>query len=318
MLLRFISVILLVWALPCFAFASDVQLKSYKASYKISLVDPGSTKNIYASADGELDLKFDVMCDGYATEQHMSVLLVNHEGQGMRVRLDLLSFESLDGKTMQFETTTRQAGVIISSVKGRAYIDGDTLKVITFKPKESEVLIKGGASFPTPFLIDVIKKAALFQKAQAQGLSQVIFDGTGGEPYRVSSVIYAQKPFANDEVSETLEHNFQKASQEQGNLLSAHKELTPEAFLKRQRSGEKNVNEKNFTPHKPSSVTSQINAWLVRSGFYALDQNKSEPEFQVEQWITQHGIIRQISFDYGNYKLQGKLVSLKQTNNSCD
>lgn len=179
-----LALALTLGAAPAFA-ADPVPLAAHRALYTLTLASARGED--VAAARGTMSYEVEDSCDGWATQQRLSMTITNRSGQDIEMVTDYATWERKDGLRMRFHMrqTTEQA--VTEQVDGDATLEGPggagTVRYTVPEPKE--VPLPPGTLFPTAHTAAIIAAAEAGQKF----LNIPIFDGTGDKGAQQSSVL---------------------------------------------------------------------------------------------------------------------------------
>ncbi len=152
------------------------QLVSYRANYDLTLVraDPGGS---VVAGDGALRIVFENVCQGYTLTQQLHTRTAGEDGNVVDSDFTSTSFESIDGRRLQFNIHDRVNGILVESYNGVAHIPelGGTGRATFNEPKRTPLGLPAGTVFPTMQLRRLLWAAA----AGKDFVSVPIFDGSG-------------------------------------------------------------------------------------------------------------------------------------------
>jgi len=171
-------------ATPAFA-ADPVPIAAHKALYDLT-VDKIRGEGL-AGARGSMSYEVDDSCDGWATQQRLTLHLVNRDGQDVEMITDYATWESKDGLRMRFHMRQTTDTALTDQADGEASLDGPGQggMVHYTQPEEKDVPLPPGTLFPTAHTAAIIAAAAAGQKF----LGLPIFDGTGDKGAQDSSIL---------------------------------------------------------------------------------------------------------------------------------
>ncbi|MGH1397961.1 MAG: EipB family protein [Alphaproteobacteria bacterium] len=182
------TLILLVLFLPQAAIAAQSTFTPHKALYDISLKSVSNGSQI-ANISGKMYYEWHEDCDAWTSKHRFNLLYEYADEPAMRITSDFSTFESFDGKTLDFISRRKQNGELFEEVRGQA-ANGQAL-----------FSAPGGLSYPLPdntlfpmahskFVLQAIKDKQKFASA-------ILFDGSDDEgPVLVNAIIGAPIPNA--------------------------------------------------------------------------------------------------------------------------
>ncbi|NEU13723.1 cell envelope integrity EipB family protein [Methylobacterium sp. BTF04] len=170
--------------------ATPIRLANHRAVYDLSLAESGGTRAV-ESARGRIVIEFTGdACKGYTMQTRQVTVLESGETGSRTSDLRNTTFESGDGKSYRFKTSTTLNGTASPSVDGTAESASDTLKVRLKEPKRDQFQSSHEVLFPTFHMRRLIQAARDGQTT----LSVKVFDGSddGRKVYDTLAVIGRQ------------------------------------------------------------------------------------------------------------------------------
>jgi EipB-like len=183
------------------ALAQAITLVPYQAGYELKLLkSKGKAVN---DAQGRIGIIFGGSpCEGYTTTVRQEIQLSDGEGQTMRTRMQMSSFEASDGKSMQFNSTKAAPSGQSQITKGIAERANDGgLSIALMQPKANKIDSESTAVFPTEHVMQLITAARRSERLH----SVRVYDGLdGGEKiYDTTAVIGPEVDNARRQITET-------------------------------------------------------------------------------------------------------------------
>lgn len=163
--------------LPSLAAAPDLasQLTGQHAVYKLSL-SKLRTHDI-TGATGQMNFNVVDGCTGWATTQHMTLIIRNVDGSLTKSVSDYITWESKDGKTLSFtlRESDNDGKEKIDSAGTATHTGPDESGVIDYTaPTKKEVKLPPGTLFPMQHTEALLAAG----RAGKQFISPLLFDGT--------------------------------------------------------------------------------------------------------------------------------------------
>jgi hypothetical protein len=159
-------------------------LQSYRAVYDMSL-DPHAQG--FASVQdltGSLSVEFRRMCEGWMMQQHSLTETHLPDGSKEMTKWGYVVLESLDGKTLHFNSYRNVNGKQVEHVKGKASLA--TMTVDFELPQARSIKLAEGTIFPIEHLNALLKAA---QKGETTHPA-LVFDGSQDQgPLEISAFI---------------------------------------------------------------------------------------------------------------------------------
>lgn len=158
----------------------------HKALYEISLQSVRSGSQI-VNVSGQMFYEWKPDCEAWNSSHRFNLYYEYADTSPMRITSDFSTFESFDGKKLDFVSQRKQDGDLFDEVRGAAQIDGATGgKAEYTKPKGLVYELPPGTMFPMEHSIHVAKAI----KDDKKFTSAIIFDGSDDEgPVEVNAVI---------------------------------------------------------------------------------------------------------------------------------
>lgn len=153
----------------------DIRLSSLKSGAQIT--------NLY----GQMFFEWKNDCEAWVSDHRSNLFYEYSEGGTVNITTDFATYESLDGKSMSFNTRREQGGKLFEEFRG--YADSDTTKdgkAHYTIPDGMTYELPAGTLFPMQHTVDILEKA----KNGAKIFNATIFDGSDDEgPHDVNTFI---------------------------------------------------------------------------------------------------------------------------------
>lgn len=179
--------------------AAPVTLASHRAVYDISLLDSGEGADI-ASISGRLVMEFTgSACAGYSSK--LRFVTQTEDPGGARRVTDARSatFESADGKSLEFANETYAGNVLAEHSEGTASRGSDGITVKLTKPTKKNLEISGPLVFPTDQVGQILESAS---RGDAF-LTMTVYDGSeDGETFFETAGVIGPVSTEADDVGE--------------------------------------------------------------------------------------------------------------------
>lgn len=162
------------------------ELAGHEAVYAVTLASTRSGSGI-VSASGEMLYKFTDVCDGWTTETHNTLNLVDDHGDPIATSWDFLSWESRDGLSYRFRVRSLRDGEEIEAIEGSARLDGKGQggRAAFTQPGTETLSLPPGTLFPTAHTAALVAQSA----AGDRSLLRLVFDGTlMAPPFEVNAL----------------------------------------------------------------------------------------------------------------------------------
>jgi hypothetical protein len=152
-----------------------VQLVPHRAVYDLSLLRSGGSKGL-DSARGRIAMEFGGdACDGYTLKYRQVTVLSSSETGPRTIDTQAATFETGDGLSMRFKTTSSTQGLVKDGVDGDAQLRPDGSLDVRFKQPRNDVFAAAGQPiFPTEHLKRLIEAGRNGQST----LSVRVYDGS--------------------------------------------------------------------------------------------------------------------------------------------
>jgi hypothetical protein len=153
----------------------SVQLVPHRAVYDLSLLRSGGSKGV-ESARGRIAIDFGGdACDGYTMKFRQVTVLDSSETGARTIDTQTATFESGDGLSMRFKSSSTTQGLIKDGVDGDAQLRPDGSLDVRFKqPRDETFGASGQPVFPTEHLKRLIEAG---RKGEST-LSVRVYDGS--------------------------------------------------------------------------------------------------------------------------------------------
>ena len=165
---------------------AEFGLQPHKALYDIKLVSTHSGSQVL-NISGQMFYEWQPTCDAWISNHRFNILYEYADSAPMRVASDFSTYETFDGKTVNFTSQRKRDGELFEEMRGQALVDDKGTGKATFT-------LPGGLAYDLP-------AGALFPMGHSLGVAQairegkkiyhaVIFDGSDQEgPVEVNAVI---------------------------------------------------------------------------------------------------------------------------------
>lgn len=188
--------------LPAVAAASPPTLASHRAVYDISLLEADDGADV-TGVTGRLVLEFTGSdCVGYSSKLRFVTETEDAEGGLQMTDSRSSTFESADGRRLDFNNETYAGDTLAEHSEGKASRDGDSVSVALTRPGKKRFVLKDTVVFPTQQMERIISSAldgeafVSFEVYDGSESGETVFD-TAGVIGRVSTA-------ANDAADEPV------------------------------------------------------------------------------------------------------------------
>jgi hypothetical protein len=179
--------VLLAGASPAWSEPEIVRLTPHRVVYDLALINGGGSRGLVA-ARGRIAFEFTGdSCEGYALNFRQVTVMEGGETGTRTSDLRTTTFESGDGKTLQFRTDSQMDGTARGAVEGTAEREPGGLAVRLKQPKRETLSFAEEALFPTAHM----KRLIIAARAGETTLGIKVFDGSddGRKVYDTLAVI---------------------------------------------------------------------------------------------------------------------------------
>lgn len=175
------------------------EIAPHRAIYEVTLAEATASVD---DVQGLLSVELSRSCDQWTYSQRFELRLMQDGEEPSGFSFQLAAWESLDGKTYGFRSTTTEGEGPGVAIVGRASVNADGKASAWYtEPAAFDRPLPNGTLFPVGWL-----KAGL--KASAEGVGRfrghVFMGAAPDEPLRVNSIIVAAKPIDPADASSPL------------------------------------------------------------------------------------------------------------------
>ncbi len=183
------SVTMLAFAVICAGTqAQAAGLVPHKALYSIDLIATHNGSQI-TNIGGQMLYETRQDCDAWLTDHHFDLFYEYAESPGMRISSDFSTYESGDGKSLNFTSRRSRDGEMYQEIRGAAETGMKTAHATYTMPDGLKHKLAQDTVFPTTHTMELIRhaeKGAKFYNAN-------VFDGSDEEgPIEINSFIGKQ------------------------------------------------------------------------------------------------------------------------------
>lgn len=153
----------------------------HRALYEVTLssVKGGQLVDIR----GKMYFEWKKTCESWTTDHKSSLMYEYTDGTSARIDSDFASYETLDGKTLNFSSKRQNNGVAFEEFRGHAALDSGTDGKATYSlPNQINVTLPKNTFFPMQHTVEILNRArkgekffnaTLFDGSDDQGVQQV-------------------------------------------------------------------------------------------------------------------------------------------------
>lgn len=149
----------------------------HKALYDIKLAGIKSGSQI-VNISGQMLYEWQPTCEGWLANHRFNLLYEYADSPPMRITSDFSTFESFDGKSLDFTSQRKRDGQLFEEFRGKAvYGDNGNGEAVYSLPDDLEFKLKPGSMFPmqhTANILKSIREGKKFYRA-------TVFDGADEE-----------------------------------------------------------------------------------------------------------------------------------------
>lgn len=246
-------------------------LASHRAVYDLSLIK-ATDKSGITGLTGRMVYEFrGSPCEGY-TVTFRFVTRIQTDDNTRLTDQQTTTFEDAAGKTFRFVTKSFTDDVLNKEVRGTASHGARGLTEVKLEKPQASSLSLPMAEFPTQQLIDMLQRAGKGEKFYTVNL----FDGSDSADKVMATTVVIGKQAA-----------LSKDDPEKAALTSV-------------------------TPEKPGSLGRY---WPVTVAYFdttanARKEGEQTPTYRISFKLLDNGITRDLTMDYGDFSMKGKLVNL--------
>lgn len=170
--------------------ARTVGLVPHKALYDIKLVAAHNGSQVL-NIGGQMYYQWQPGCEAWTTDHRFSLTYEYADAPPMQIASDFTTYESFDGKTLDFSSRRRRDGELFQELRGQAKLSADKTGGITgdaiYKdPPDLSFKLTGNTLFPMTHTLALLKAARNEQKF----VNVTVFDGSDDEgPVTVNAFI---------------------------------------------------------------------------------------------------------------------------------
>ncbi len=248
-------------------------LVAHKAIYDVRMVSQKSGSQVVA-IKGKMLFEWKPSCEGYITNHSFNLRYDYADNPTLFINSDFSTFESFDGRTLNFSSRRKKDGNTYDELRGVATLDDKGLGKAVFS-------IPDGLSFEftSPTIFSTTHTRALIKAAQEgkKFLVKETFDGSDEEgSVEVSALI--GKAFEPDPVA-----------------LAVTPALVDKAAT------------------TPIDKRLLDEGWVVRLAFFPQEQKEeSVSDYELTMKFHQNGIISDMVIDYPDFTVHQKLIGLQR------
>lgn len=155
---------------------AKVAIAPHRAIYNMALGSVKSGTNI-SDVSGKMFFEWNDTCEGWAVQQHLELKLVYSEGDETNISSTVVTWESKDGKSYNFNVRRLTNDKETENYRGKATMGDEGGKVTYSIPKDKTLDLPPDAIFPSMHTEYIIKKALEGEKL----FTRKVFDGSDEE-----------------------------------------------------------------------------------------------------------------------------------------
>jgi EipB-like len=279
--------------------ASAVEITAHRALYSMSLAGSKTDSGV-TGANGEMGYQWGETCGGWTVEQRYQLTINYSESQDVNIVSNFVTWESKDGLHYRFNQKETRNGTVDEEIRGSAQLDGPGKGgTITFeKPKPQTMKLPAGTLFPSAHTILLIQKA----EAGDNFVSRQVFDGATVEGAVLVSAVIGPK--IEPKAADTKVDPKAKSAADPKGDPKAKAAADPKGPAANADDGQPNEDPQN-------NPVLQRPGWRMRLAFFPADPNAEKPDYELGMLLLDNGISRDMTIDYGDYKINAKLVKIE-------
>lgn len=233
-----------------------------------------------ANISGKMFYEWRPSCEGWITNHRFSLNYDYADSPSVNISSDFTTFETFDGKSLNFSSRRKRNGESYEELRGRAEMTakGAEGKAIYSIPEGLAFDLTRNTVFPTGHTINLLEQARQGKKFY----NIRIFDGSDDEgPVDINSFIGAKI---------------------EGKKSGEASKLFP------QRSN-------SFKPASTNSIDNSlidVPGWNVRMAFFPTNTPESASDYELSMVFHENGIISDMTIDYADFTVRQKLVALEK------
>ena len=204
------------------------EIAPHRALYEIDLVSKRSGAQIL-NVDGEMMYEWQPACEGWNTQHRFNLFYEYTDSPAAQITSDFSTFESFDGKSLNFSSRRKSDNILLDQYRGHAAIgEGAGGEVIYTIPDDLAHDLPTGTLFPTQHTLQMVEAL----KSGDKFFSATVFDGsdeTGA--VQVNSFIGAKAPASDIKQGKEIKVGLLQSAAHNVRLAffpQAREEATPE------------------------------------------------------------------------------------------
>lgn len=173
---------------------SGTAIQPHRALYEVSLKSANSGGQLI-DIRGKMFFEWKKTCESWTTDHKSSLVYEYADGTSSRINSDFASYETLDGKNLNFSSRRENNGVPFEEFRGHASLQTNADGDATFSiPDNVNFKLPKNTFFPMQHTYEILKRAesgekffnaTLFDGSDDQGPQQVnVFIGDKADPVR--------------------------------------------------------------------------------------------------------------------------------------
>lgn len=248
-------------------------LVPHRALYDVNLTGARNGSQII-DISGKMYFEWKPTCEGWATDHRFTLRYDYADAEPMTISSDFSTFESLDGKSLDFSSRRKKDGEVYEELRGNARLEGKGGKgeAVFSLPEGLTFALGKDVIFPTMHTVNLIRKAR-----QGSGfMKTTVFDGSDEEgPVEINA--FVGKAFKQGEKSL----------------------LRRETGINQVAAGR--IDEKLLGP-----------GWKVQMAFFPVLNPESVSDYELTMAFHDNGVISDMQIEYGDFSVSQKLVALEK------
>jgi len=194
--------------------ADTINVTPHRALYSVTLTSLKSGGQL-VDIRGKMYFEWKKSCESWTTDHRSSLIYEYADGTSARINSDFASYETLDGKTLNFSSRRENNGSVFEEYRGHADLENNHGGDATYSiPQDVNIKLPKNTFFPMHHTVEILKRA----RAGEKFFAATLFDGSDDKGPQLVNV------FVGDDVDGAASFQKSNAHIEKG-LLSgpAHK-----------------------------------------------------------------------------------------------
>lgn len=243
----------------------------HKALYDVKLSSVKSGSQII-NIDGKMYFEWKPACDGWITNHRFNLFYEYADAPAMRLNSDFTTYESFDGRVLNFSSRRKRDGELYEELRGNAALGEKGAGTARYSiPQELSFDLSSSTIFPmkhTLALVDAVHTDRKFVNA-------TVFDGSDEE--------------GPVEINAFIGRKMQKVENEKS------MESTVPA-----------------TNSKIQSDLLKNNSWNIRMAFFPVTSTGESSDYEMTMKFHENGVISNMKIEYADFSVTQNLIALEK------